>query len=225
MTDQKKLNHWVRKHTVESALLYFAGHTYRAIGEKLGFSDWTVRERLKRDGLQALHDPVQIAALATELAQFKALETLAFAVAGSVEMKRACDLLGLLGKGGRSAVDGKTDEESGVKSLKQIKEMSDEDLVAYVESLVPGLETKACAGDDEAAGGTGGAIPVPDHRACGADTARARDRLAKLALPGWPGGGEDAGGRRMGAVCGELLRGGARGAGCADAARCAGGDD
>lgn len=224
MTDKQTdgLRRWTRLHTLEAAILFAMGHPYKQIGRLVGFQGRTVRQHLQAEGLNAALSSEEVFALAAELRALKAVEGLALAQAGSVEMKRMADLLERVG----AVINQDEDEETnGVKSLKQIKEMSDEDLVAYVESLVPGLETKACAGDDEAAGGTGGAIPVPDHRACGADTARARDRLAKLALPGWPGGGEDAGGRRMGAVCGELLRGGARGAGCADAARCAGGDD
>ncbi|MEO1642264.1 MAG: hypothetical protein AAFR74_02930 [Pseudomonadota bacterium] len=194
MTEKQtdKLRRWTRLHTLEATILFAIGHPYKQIGRLVGFQGRTVRQHLQAEGLNAALSSEDVFRLAAELRALKAVEGLALAQAGSVEMKRMADLLERVG----AVINQDGNEETdGVKSLKQIKEMSDEDLVAYVESLVPGLETKACAGNDAGADGTGSAVPVPDHRACGADAARERDRLAKLALPGWPRRGQDAGGR------------------------------
>ncbi|MEM7494202.1 MAG: hypothetical protein AAF296_12535 [Pseudomonadota bacterium] len=140
--------HWVRRHSIEARLLLAEGWHVADVADWLGFSKKRLNQRIRSETLRGTLTPEESRALSDELREIKARETAVTAVTGSIALKRACDELDaarareLTVKIRRASIN---EEDAGsTTSLKQIQEMSDDELIAYVESLVPELETKSC---------------------------------------------------------------------------------
>ena len=137
----KPLKLWARRHTLETRLRLVLGQTCLQVAEAIGFAHSTVKKRVAREDL---HAPLSVEAqlsLVDELRRLKAIEAFLDTETGSTQAKRATDELKVLReKCGAQAGD------LAITSIKQIKEMSDAELDAYLESLVPGLEPRAAGG-------------------------------------------------------------------------------
>ncbi|WOR13760.1 hypothetical protein RYZ27_08260 [Hyphomonas sp. FCG-A18] len=137
----KPLKLWTRRHTLETQLRLALGQTCVQVSKAIGFAHTTVKKRAVKENLHApLSVEVQLG-LVDELRRLKAIEAFLDAETGSAQAKRAIDELKALKD--QSAPEGGS---SAMMSIKKIKEMSDAELDAYLESLVPGLETKAADG-------------------------------------------------------------------------------
>ena len=137
----KPLKLWARRHTLEAQLRLALGQTCVQVAAALGFAHTTVKQRAVREGLYA---PLSVEAqldLVDELRRLKAIEAFLDAETGSAQAKRATDELKAL-----RAKCGAEEGGSAITSIKQIKEMSDAELDAYLEALVPGLEKRAAGG-------------------------------------------------------------------------------
>lgn len=196
---------WVRRHSVEARLLLTEGWYIGDVAARLGFSRCTLSRRIKRESLRDPLDAEEGWALANELREIKAREAIVTAEAGSIALKRASDELDAAHArkmAVRETPNLELEEDDGaMKSLKQIREMSDDELVAYVESLVPGLETKSCGGLLARANRVSGTISVSAKCAPSAETVGKRRRLAQLAFPRWAWCRQDTRWSRMGALC------------------------
>ena len=181
---------WRRRDGLEVCLGLARGYGRAAIAAATGWSEWTIRAHVRKDGLRAPETLDALVAMAAELEILKIVDALQAAEAGSPAQARLLLNLRTLARQFAWSPDAKEDD---MKSLKQIREMSDEELAAYVESLVPGLETKADTELDEIGTGIPGHLSVSIDGETFPETAK-RDELAKLALPGWPRGGQDTGG-------------------------------
>lgn len=136
---------WTRRHSLEAAILHAMGHSCHRIGTLIGFTGQTVHKHLKKDGLLASLDLVDIQSLAEELRRLKAFEALALAPSGSADMKRIGEMIEKSGSVTKSETEAR---DRGMISINDVNEMSDDELTAYVASMVPGLETGSLAKPD-----------------------------------------------------------------------------
>lgn len=172
---------WSPRDSLESRLRRSYGETYESIGAAIGFSSDTVRIRMKRDKLEPAQTVVERLALALALvADQVAQETLTGQSAEPEQHKQRQQLRMLYQalvpmKGGPPASQ---DKEADMKHLKDIKEMSDDDLRAYVASLVSGLEAKTTPAPESGPDGIHGREPVSEKRQTGSDSAPDGDGMA-----------------------------------------------
>lgn len=172
---------WSPRDSLETRLRRSYGETYHSIGAAIGFSADTVRIRAKQDKLKPAETVAERLALALALvADAVAHETLTGQAAGAEQHKQRQQLRmlyqALVPMKGRPAAS--QDKEADMKHLKDIKEMSDDDLRAYVASLVSGLEAKTTPTSEPSTDGIHGRKSVSEKRASGSDSATDGDGLA-----------------------------------------------
>ncbi|MEL8056099.1 MAG: hypothetical protein AAGK66_08090, partial [Pseudomonadota bacterium] len=136
---------WARRHSLEAAILHAMGHSFHRIGTLIGFTGHTVQKHLRKDRLLARMDLVELQSLAEELKRLKAFEALALAPSGSADMKRIGEMIEKSSSLTKSETEAR---DRGMISINDVNEMSDDELTAYVASMVPGLETSSMAEPD-----------------------------------------------------------------------------
>ena len=165
---------WSPRDALEARLRRSYGETYQAIGEAIGFSADTVRIRMKRDGLKPADSVAERLALALSLvADTVAREALTGAASDAALLRQRQELR-LLYQAlhpALGAAPNTQDKEGAMKTIKDIKEMSDDDLRAYVAGLVSGLESKSTPRSDPGPDGMDGGPALPEERAFRPDPA------------------------------------------------------
>ena len=166
---------WRDRHSKETRLRLSLGQSRQEISDAIGFSLWTVARYVESANLDAplsLPERVEIACeLETDKMIIDALE----AQSGSLAQARLrAGLKGLSGTLNQS----KAGQEFVMRSLKEIREMSGDELRAYVASLVPGLESKATPEPQPDRGRTDGALSLPADSPAGPKAAGSQDKLA-----------------------------------------------
>lgn len=175
----KKL--WSQRDSLETRLRRSYGETSETIAQAIGFAPDTVRLHMKAEKLAPAKSVTERLALALALmADTVARETLTGAEFAPAQHRQRQELRLLYqalhpasGMGAHAQ-----DKEGDMKHLKDIKEMSDDDLRAYVASLVSGLEAKTTPASEPGSNGIHSREPVSEERSRGTDPASDGDEMA-----------------------------------------------
>ena len=175
----KKTRHsgrfWRDRHSKETRLRLSLGQSRQEISDAIGFCRRTVGKHIETANLDAPLSLSERVTIACELEADKTIIDALGAQSGSVAQARF--------RAGLKALSEKpnqprAEQEFVMRSLKEIREMSGDELRAYVASLVPGLESKATPESQPDRGRTHGALPLPADSASRPKTAGAHDKLA-----------------------------------------------
>ncbi len=166
---------WLVRHSREVQVRLALGHSITAIAETFGCGRDTVTRHIELEAFSVPSSSAEILSLAVEVEGHKVIEDVFGAMPGSAAQARLRTSLLAFSKPSRTLSN---DEETGMKSLKDLEEMADDELRDYVASLVPGLEVKDARAPDETTSGSDGKISVPDDGTPGTETTKAGDKLA-----------------------------------------------
>ena len=164
---RKPAKRWKRRHSLEAILRLAEGQSAPMLAEIMDFNVDTVRNHIQAEQLNHVSDDERLAAIALQLELSRLRLELLDAETGSAVQARLRASFATLSKLGSE----KQEEEAGMMTKQKLGEMSDDELRAYVASLVPGLEVKAVFGDDLCGGESDQRVPVPDDGAGRAETA------------------------------------------------------
>ncbi|MGC6499672.1 MAG: hypothetical protein ACON4C_05715 [Henriciella sp.] len=137
----RHLRRWSSRHALETRLRLGFGQGVPEIAVALGFHPRTVRGHIRSDGLVPPATGQERRDLILSLDEERAVQGLLSAEPGSAAQLRLRRSL----MAGEGRTDPVQEQETDMRSLKEIREMSEDELRAYVASLVPGLESKATA--------------------------------------------------------------------------------
>jgi hypothetical protein len=165
---RKTARRWLRRHSLEAVLRLAEGQSHMQLAEVMDFCVDTVRKHIKDEKLEAL------AAMTLSLERSRLRLELLDAESGAATQARLRASYATLSKLGEPAIE----QESDVKTRKAIGEMSDDELRAYVASLVPGLEVKTATGNRPRGIGTDERISVSENGEAGTEATNAGDELA-----------------------------------------------
>lgn len=171
---RKVAKRWNRRHSLEAVLRLAEGQSAPRLAEVMGFSVDTVRNHIKAEQLNHARDEDRLTAVALQLERSRLRLELLDAESGSAVQARLRASFATLSKLGLEA----SEQESGMMTKRKLGEMSDDELRAYVASLVPGLEVKAVSRNDGGRGVSDERVSVSDDGAGRAEATKAGDKLA-----------------------------------------------
>lgn len=171
---RKPAKRWKRRHSQEAILRLAEGQSAPMLAEIMDFNVDTVRNHIQAEQLNHVSDDDRLAAIALQLELSRLRLELLDAESGSAVQARLRASFATLSKMGSE----KLEEEAGMMTKQKLGEMSDDELRAYVASLVPGLEVKAANRDDGGRGVSDERVSVSDDGADRAEAAKAGGKLA-----------------------------------------------
>lgn len=164
----KPSRNWLERHSKEVILRRSLGQSYPEIAQALGWNENTVKSRARREGLDRPISVGERKQLIGEVERDKVIEGLLDAVAGSPVYMRLRTCVEMLSETREQGPDAEARE---AEKRKEIGEMSDAELRAYVAELVPGLARRTA--DEPGAKEFDGGPSVPADGAAGPETANA----------------------------------------------------
>ncbi len=171
---RKTARRWLRRHSLEAVLRLAEGQSHMQLAEVMDFCVDTVRKHIKDEKLDAPQNEEALAAMTLSLERSRLRLELLDAESGAATLARLRASYATLSKLGEPAIE----QESDVKTRKAIGEMSDDELRAYVASLVPGLEVKTATGNGPRGIGTDERVSVSENGEAGTEATNAGDELA-----------------------------------------------
>ncbi len=164
---------WLQRHSKEVILRRSLGQSYPEIAQAIGWNENTVKSRARREGLNRPISAGERKQLIGEVERDKVIEGLLDAVAGSPVHMRLRTCVEMLSEGSEQGPDADARE---AEKRKEIGEMSDAELRAYVAGLVPGLARRTR--DDPGAKESDGRPSVSADGAAGPEATETGDGVA-----------------------------------------------